>query len=73
MLLFPQLSWKLSLGLEYMALIVLALSVLLYIHSMFKGALHRTVLWAFGAVCAVYAAHGGDDAADGLHAVPAVV
>lgn len=56
MLLFPELPWRLSIGLEYMALIVLALSIFLYISNMFKGALSRYALWAFGAVCALYAA-----------------
>ncbi len=56
MLLFPSLPWRLSIGLEYLALIVLTLSFLLYINSIFEGALHKTVLLAFGAVCALYVA-----------------
>jgi signal transduction histidine kinase len=56
MLMFPELPWRISIGMEYAALIVLMLSVLMYIHGMFRGALHKAVLWAFGGVCALYAA-----------------
>ena len=55
MLLIPALPWKLSISLEYITLIALMYFFMLYIHSMFPGALGRVSLWAFGAVCAVYA------------------
>ncbi len=56
MLLFPDLPWKASIGMEYLSLILLLLTFLLYIHSMFKGAIHKAALWIFGGICAVYAA-----------------
>lgn len=56
MLLFPNLPWQISLGLEYLSLIVLISSFLLYIDSMFEGALNKIVLRAFGVFCALYAA-----------------
>ncbi|WP_092643001.1 sensor histidine kinase [Acetanaerobacterium elongatum] len=55
MLLIPNLPWELSIGLEYLSLIVLVLTFLFYINSMFTGALHKTTLWAFGVVCTLYA------------------
>lgn len=55
MLLIPDLPWTLAIGLEYMTLIALVYSFLLYIHSMFPGALHKAVLWVFGALCALFA------------------
>lgn len=55
MLLIPDLPWKFSIGLEYLMLIILLLAFLLYIRSMFQGALHKAVLLAFGAPCAVFA------------------
>ncbi len=54
MLLFPDLPWRLSMCLEYLALIALILSFLLYIDSMFTGALHKKVLYAYGALCVLY-------------------
>ncbi len=56
MLLFPELPWKISIGLEYIALIVLMLSILMYISNMFEGALHKPVIWFFTGVCVLYAA-----------------
>lgn len=55
MLLFPDLPWRFSIGLEYLALIVLILSFLLYINSVFSGALHKNVLRVYGVLCALYA------------------
>lgn len=55
MLLFPNLPWRFSIGLEYLALIVLILSFLLYINSVFTGALHKNVLRVHGVLCALYA------------------
>lgn len=55
MLLFPNLPWRFSIGLEYLALIALMLSFLLYINSVFSGALHRNVLRVYGVLCALYA------------------
>lgn len=65
MLLFPNLPWRVSLELEDLALIVLISSFLLYIDSMFEGALHKIVLRA---VCR----GGNSNAADDIHEVPAV-
>ncbi len=56
MIIFPELSWTISIGLEYLALIVLLLSVLLYIHNMFEGALHKAIVWSFTFVCILYGA-----------------
>lgn len=56
MLLFPDLLWKLSIGMEYLSLIMLLFTFLLYIHNMFKGALYKPVLRAYGALCALFAA-----------------
>jgi len=56
MLLFPNLPWRYSIGLEYLALIILTQSFLLYVNCIFEGALRKTVLRAYGAVCALYAA-----------------
>jgi len=55
MLMFPNLPWQLSIGLEYLSLIVLLLAFLLYIHHMFQDALPKPVLWAYGSLCALYA------------------
>lgn len=55
MLLFPNLPWRFSIGLEYLALIALMLSFLLYINSVFPGALRKNVLRAYGVFCALYA------------------
>lgn len=55
MLMLPNIPWKTSIGLEYLSLILLLLTFLLYIHSMFKEALHKAALWIFGGICAIYA------------------
>lgn len=55
MLLFPNLPWRFSIGLEYLALIALMLSFLLYINSVFSGALHKNVLRVYGVLCTLYA------------------
>ncbi|NLI93678.1 MAG: hypothetical protein GX434_16245 [Peptococcaceae bacterium] len=55
MIMLPDLPWKLSIGLEYMSLIVLVLAFLQYIYHMFQGALYKPVLWANGALCALFA------------------
>lgn len=55
MLLFPNLSWRFSIGIEYLALIALILSFLLYINSAFSGTLHKKVLRVYGVLCALYA------------------
>ena len=55
MLLFPNLPWRFSIGLEYLALIALILSFLMYINSVFSGALHKNVLRVYGVLCALYA------------------
>ncbi len=56
MLLIPNLPWKLSIGLEYLSLIMLMYSFLLYIFCMFPGIIHKAVLYGFGALCALFAA-----------------
>jgi len=56
MLLIPDLPWKVSIGLEYITLALLLFSFLLYINSMFRGAIHKAVLWTFGALCSLFAA-----------------
>jgi hypothetical protein len=56
MLLIPDLPWTLSIGLEYMSLIVMMYSFLLYISCMFPGTLHKAVLRVFSALSVVYAA-----------------
>lgn len=56
MLLIPDLPWKVSIGLEYISLASLLFSFLLYINSMFKDAMHKAVLWTFGALCSIFAA-----------------
>ncbi len=53
--LFPNLPWRFSISLEYLALIALLLSFLLYIDSVFSGALHKNVLRVYGVLCALYA------------------
>lgn len=55
MLLLPNLPWRFSIGLEYLALIVLILSFILYIDSVFMGTLHKNVLHVYGVLCALYA------------------
>ncbi|MEA4921408.1 MAG: sensor histidine kinase [Clostridiaceae bacterium] len=55
MLLFPNLPWGFSIALEYLALIALILSFLLYINSVFTGALNKNVLRFYGVLCALYA------------------
>lgn len=56
MLLIPDLSWKVSIGLEYISLALLLFSFLLYINSMFRGAVHKAVLWTFGVLCSLFTA-----------------
>lgn len=56
MLLIPDLPWKVSIGLEYITLALLLFSFLLYINSMFRGALHKAILWTFGALCSLFTA-----------------
>jgi len=55
MLLFPDLPWRFSIGLEYLVLIVLIQSFLLYINSIFEGALPKPFIRAYVAFCALYA------------------
>ncbi|HYE83779.1 MAG TPA: ATP-binding protein [Clostridia bacterium] len=55
MLLIPDLPWRISIGLEYLSLILLLFSFLLYTHNMFRGALYKAVLAVFGILCAAYA------------------
>ncbi|MEA4890109.1 MAG: ATP-binding protein [Clostridiaceae bacterium] len=55
MLLFPNLSWRFSISLEYLTLIILILSFILYIHNVFMGALRKSVLQVFGVMCTLYA------------------
>lgn len=55
MLLFPNLSWRISISLEYLSLIILLFTFLLYIHSMFQGTLHVVMIWLYGVFCALYA------------------
>lgn len=55
MLLLPDLPWRISIGMEYLTLIILLFTFLMYINSMFQGAMHKTALWAFGAICVVFA------------------
>jgi Signal transduction histidine kinase len=54
MLLLPNLPWRFSIGLEYLALIVLVLSFILYINGVFTGALHKNLLRVFKVLCALY-------------------
>ncbi len=54
MLLFPELSWNFSIGLEYISLILLMFAFLMYIYSMFQGAIHRIVLLGFGTICLLF-------------------
>jgi len=56
MLLIPDLPWRFSIALEYIALALLLSSFLLYIDSMFRGAIHKAVLWSFGAICILFTA-----------------
>lgn len=56
MLLIPDLPWKVSIGIEYLSLALLLCSFLLYINSMFKGAIHKVVLWIFGGLCSLFTA-----------------
>jgi signal transduction histidine kinase len=55
MLLFPNLPWRISICVEYLALVALMLSFLLYINCIFEGALHKAVLRAYEAFCGIYA------------------
>jgi signal transduction histidine kinase len=54
MLLIPDLPWKVSIGLEYISLALLLFSFLLYINNMFRGAIHKAVLWIFGTLCSLF-------------------
>lgn len=56
MLLLPDLPWRVSIGLEYLSLILMMFSFSLYIHNMFRGALHKAALVFLGVLCATYAA-----------------
>jgi len=56
MILFPNLNWYVSLGMEYIALITLILSIFLFLHNVFEGAIWKYVLWAFAGICAIFAA-----------------
>lgn len=55
MLLLPDLPWEIAIALEYLFLISLLYSFLLYVQSMFKGAIHRVAVWSYGALCALFA------------------
>lgn len=55
LLLFPGLPWNISIGSEYLSLILLLYSFLQYIHRMFPGALHRYALHAYTTLCGVFA------------------
>lgn len=54
MLLFPGLPWNISIGGEYLSLILLLYAFLQYIHRMFPGALHRYALNIYTALCGVF-------------------
>ena len=56
MLLIPDLPWNISIGLEYISLAFLLFLFLLYINSMFRGAIHKIILWIFGALCSLFIA-----------------
>lgn len=56
MLMLPDLPWKFFIGAEYLSLALLLYTFLLYINSMFKGAIHKAVLRSFGAFCSLFAA-----------------
>ncbi|RFZ77477.1 hypothetical protein DS742_18150 [Lacrimispora amygdalina] len=52
--LLPDLPWEITLKLEYLSIILLVFSLVMYINSTFPGALNRYALAAFGAGCAAY-------------------
>jgi signal transduction histidine kinase len=56
MLLIPDLPWKVSISLEYITLALLLFSFLLYINSMYRGAIHKAVLWIFGTLSSLFIA-----------------